>query len=294
VSGDLGGAVGVGFVGAEDGGVSSWGWESFGMEVGMEVGQGGLLGHELLALVECSLGKGEEGGHQVEEEGGVVVVRQGGGDWGESVPVGVCDISSTTPFVADLLPWNSGNPTGPVEGWFGIRDGTDDNMPPLQRQTTGSSDNFQLPGLSHSQFVPDDWLLPSVQVGAADLALEGVESSSSDSPQVFGGSDHGHVEGAARQKGKRARCGPVKCPTCDRVFQDKTRLKQHERYHRKDRECAECDQRFSTRQDLDRHRQHQHVGVRTICPHCPKQFRGNRKDNLRRHIATAHSKGGSL
>jgi len=263
------------------------------MEVGMEAGQGGLWGHEFLALGECSLGEGEESGHQLEEEGGVVVVRQGGGGWGESAPAGFCNISSTTPFVADLTPWNSGNPTGPVEGWFGMRDGTDDNSPP-QRQTTGSSDNFQLPGLPHSHFVPDDWLLPSIQVGAADSALEGVESSSSDSPQISVSSDHGHVEGAARQKGKRARCGPVKCPTCDRDSQDKTRLKQHERYHRKNRVCTECDQRFSTQQDLDRHRQHRHVGVWTICPHCPKRLKGNRKDNLKRHIATAHSKGGNL
>ncbi|KAB5566141.1 hypothetical protein GE09DRAFT_729169 [Coniochaeta sp. 2T2.1] len=84
----------------------------------------------------------------------------------------------------------------------------------------------------------------------------------------------------------------LKCDICARQCRDSKALQQHKRCHLKTYQCStpKCHLRFSTRRDLNRHRDTVHpTNGKTSsapCPYCSRRF--SRQDNLKRHVIGHH------
>ncbi|KAH6842472.1 hypothetical protein B0I37DRAFT_407524, partial [Chaetomium sp. MPI-CAGE-AT-0009] len=81
------------------------------------------------------------------------------------------------------------------------------------------------------------------------------------------------------------------CRQCPKTFDDRSRFRRHVRDHEKSHGCslAGCKKRFSTKQDLERHKKTiKHGGRRRFqCSRCQKVY--VRKDYLQRHEKKVHN-----
>ncbi|KAI8965822.1 hypothetical protein F5Y11DRAFT_311520 [Daldinia sp. FL1419] len=72
------------------------------------------------------------------------------------------------------------------------------------------------------------------------------------------------------------------CAICGVSFSSQGKLNAHNRRHRKNHRCTECDWKFSEARDLRRHIQSKHRQESEKCPQCGDALK--RRDNLRRHM----------
>ncbi|KAH9231309.1 hypothetical protein K456DRAFT_446919 [Colletotrichum gloeosporioides 23] len=81
------------------------------------------------------------------------------------------------------------------------------------------------------------------------------------------------------------------CSVCLVFSRDVRSLREHMRCHEKTHACtvSGCAQSFSTSRDLTRHVKSAHSNTFLTCSICFAPIKGNRTDNLRRHIKTRHS-----
>ena len=67
-----------------------------------------------------------------------------------------------------------------------------------------------------------------------------------------------------------------RCHICDKLFNTKNTLSQHENIHRmpKDLQCTQCQHILHSKDALNKHIQRIHERVKYSCPYCQKEFTG--------------------
>lgn len=136
------------------------------------------------------------------------------------------------------------------------------------------------------------WTQPSLMLDIAPITE--LWSPTSSSTGVFT-SEEASEPSPTPVRGRPKHAGPFPClhPGCNKICPNGEKLRQHTRYHPKRFSCKDaggsCDQIFSMNGDLQRHL-YSERGETLGCPvpNCKRRLRGNRKDNVKRHLRRVH------
>jgi len=85
-------------------------------------------------------------------------------------------------------------------------------------------------------------------------------------------------------------CNDRVCPFCEKTFRFPNELKRHvEGVHKGIKfECSECKKTFTTKCNLNKHVKATHLGQKYPCEVCKKEF--SDRSNLRKHVKSVHEK----